>query len=275
MPAPALVLASVVSVQFGQAFGKQLFDQAGPLGVAGIRLALAAVVLLTVWRPRLPRHRGSAVLVLAFGAAIAGMNLIYPAMLHLPLGVATGLQLLGPLTVALLGSRRLADLGWSALAILGVGLFYGPGAPAPPLAGVLLALGSGLSMGCYLLLSRHAGRQSTDGSTLALAVACAASIMLPFGIAETGPALLEPQLLAAGCGLALVSAVVPYSLDLTALRRLPPRIVGILESLEPAVAGVAGLAVLRETLATTQWLALVCVTVASVGVVVTADRRRS
>jgi inner membrane transporter RhtA len=267
LPGPLLVLASVLSVQFGQAFGKQLFDQAGPWGVAALRLALAAGVLLLVWRPRLSRLRGSLRLVLAFGLAIAGMNLIYPAMQHLPLGVATGLQLLGPLTVALLAVRRPLDLAWSVLATLGVLLFYGPGAPAPSLVGVLLALASGVAMGVYVLLSKRAGRRTPDGSLLAGAVSCAAVVMLPVGIAESGVALLDPELLLAGAGLALVSAVLPYSLDLLALRRLPPRVVGVLESLEPAVAGVAGMVVLHEMLATTQWLALGCVTVASLGAV--------
>ncbi|HWL98034.1 MAG TPA: EamA family transporter [Nocardioidaceae bacterium] len=118
-----------------------------------------------------------------------------------------------------------------------------------------------------MLLSQRAGRRTTDGSLLALAVTCAAAVMLPVGIAESGVALLDPHLLLAGAGLALVSAVLPYSLDLVALRRLPPRVVGVLESLEPAVAGVAGMVVLHELLATTQWFALACVTVASVGAV--------
>jgi len=267
LPAPLIVLASVLSVQFGQAFGKQMFAQAGPWGVAALRLAIAAVLLLLIWRPRLSRLRGSLRLALAFGLAIAGMNLIYPAMQHLPLGVATGLQLLGPLTVALLAVRRPVDLVWSVLAMLGVLLFYGPGAPTPSLVGVLLALASGLAMGVYVLLSQRAGRRTTDGSLLALAVTCAAVVMLPVGIAESGVALLDPQLLLAGAGLALVSAVLPYSLDLVALRRLPPRVVGVLESLEPAVAGLAGMVVLHELLAPTQWFALACVTVASVGAV--------
>ncbi len=264
-----LVLLSVVSVQVGQAFGKQLFGDVGPLGIATLRLSIAALVLLAVWRPRVRAARPSVPLVLAFGAAIAGMNLIYPAMERLPLGVATGLQLTGPLTLALLASRRLPDLGWTLLAAAGVALFYAPDAPPPSPTGVALALASGLSMGAYLLLSKQAGRRSADGSFLALAVGCAAAITLPFGVAESGAGMLDPRLLVAGTGLALVSAVLPYSLDLSALRRLPARVVGVLESLEPAVAGLAGLLILQEYLVLPQWLALGCVTAACIGVVLT------
>jgi threonine/homoserine efflux transporter RhtA len=266
-PAAALVLLSVVSVQVGQAFGKQLFSLAGPFGVASLRLSIAACVLLLFCRPRPSVDRRSLGLVLAFGTAIAGMNIIYPALQYLPLGVATALQLTGPLTLALLASRRRTDLAWTLLAVTGVALFYAPGAPAPPATGVLLALSSGLAMGAYLLLSQRAGSQTVDGSLLALAVACAALILLPFGVAESGTALLDWHLLLAATGLALVSAVLPYSLDLSALRRLPARVVGVLESLEPAVAGLAGLLVLHEHLGLIQWSALACVTAACTGAV--------
>jgi inner membrane transporter RhtA len=262
VPAPTLVLGSVLCVQFGQAFGRQLFDDAGPLGVASLRLSLAAVVLMLVWRPRLPSGSGRLGTVPAFGTAIVGMSLVYPAMQHLPLGVATGLQLLGPLTVALLASRRPPDLLWALLATIGVLLFYAPGAPPQSAVGVCFALASGVAMGCYLLLSRRAGHRATDGSLLAWAVAWAALLSLPFGIAESGTRLLEPALLLAGSGVAVLSAVVPYSLDLSALRRLPPRVVGILESLEPAVAALAGILILGQDLAINQWLALACITIA-------------
>jgi inner membrane transporter RhtA len=275
VPAAALVLLSVVSVQVGHAYGKHLFGQAGPLGVATLRLTLAAAILLALWRPRVPRDASSAVLVAGFGCAIAGMNLIYPALQHLPLGVATGLQLTGPLALALVVTRRKADLAWTVLAVAGVALFYAPGASPPSLPGVLLSLASGAAMAAYLLMSRRAGARATDGSLLAWAVGFAAVLLLPFGAVESGAALLDPGLVCLATGVAVVSAVLPYSLDLSALRRLPPRVVGVLESLEPAVAGLAGLLVLREHLAVPQWAALACVSLACIGVVLTRGGRRS
>lgn len=267
VPASLLVLGSVVSVQIGQAFGKQLFSFLGPMGVASLRLTMAAAILLTLWRPSLARDFKSWLLVMGFGTAIAGMNLIYPALVYLPLGMATSLQLLGPLTLALFSSLRYRDLAWSGLALTGVGLFYLPGSLAFSLPGLLFALASGAAMASYLLLSRRAGAASQDGSMLALAVAWAALLTLPFGIHDSGAALLQPKLLLAGLGLAILSAVIPYSLDQAALRRLPPRLVGNMESLEPVVGALAGLLILSETLAALQWTAVACITLASAGAV--------
>jgi inner membrane transporter RhtA len=267
--APLLVLGSVVSVQIGQAFGKRAFDLLEPAGVVTLRLGLAAVVLLAVRRPRPPADLRSLGLVVAFGTAIAGMNLVYPAMQHLPLGVAMSLVLLGPLAVALAGSRRTLDATWAMVAGAGVFLIGGGAGPLP-VTGVLLALGAGASMGAYLLLSRRAG--TADPGTLALAVTWAAAVSLPFGITASGADLLRPPVLAVGFAVAVLSAVLPYSLDLAALRRLPPRTVGVLQSLEPVVGALAGAVLLAELLDARQWVAIGCITAASAGAVATARR---
>jgi inner membrane transporter RhtA len=269
-----LVLGAVVSVQFGQALGKQMFGVVEPMGVVALRLGLAAVVLLAVHRPAVPRSRAELALVLGFGTAIAGMNLIYPALAYLPLGLAISLQLLGPVTLALLASRRLLDLLLAALAGLGVWLFHAPASAHFPLPGVLLALGGGVSMALYLVLSRRTGARSAGGGPLALAVLWAAVLTAPFGAAQSGTTLLEPQVLLNGLVVALLSAVLPYSLELAALRRLPPRTVGVLQSLEPAVAGLAGTLLLSEHLQLVQWLALACIGVASASTVVRTGRAR-
>jgi threonine/homoserine efflux transporter RhtA len=270
-PAPLLVLGSVVSVQVGQAVGKKAFGVLEPAGVVTLRLGLAALVLLAVLRPRPPADARAVGFVVAFGTAIAGMNLVYPAMLHLPLGVATALQLLGPLAVALAGSRRPRDATWALLACAGVLLIGGWAGGGPlPVAGVLLALGSGAAMGGYLLLSRRAGTAAPG--TLALAVAWAAVLSLPFGLSASGADLVRPPVLAVGLLVAVLSAVLPYSLDLAALRRLPPRTVGVLESLEPVVGALAGLVLLAEVLDARQWVAVGCITAASAGAVATARR---
>ncbi|MCC5031813.1 EamA family transporter [Streptomyces sp. WAC 00631] len=265
--APVLVLGSMLSIHFGLAVGKQLFDTVGPMGVVALRLGLAALLLLLLHRPALPRTRADVLLVLAFGTAIAGMNLVYPALRYLPLGTASALQLIGPVTLALLSSRRTADLALAALAGLGVWLFHLPGGAGLPLPGVLLALASGASMACYLLLSRQAGARSAGGAPLALAVAWSAVLTVPFGAVESGTALLATRALAVGALVAVFATVLPYSLEMAALRRIPPRTVGVLQSLEPVSAGLAGAVLLSEHLVPVQWLALGCVGAASSGTV--------
>lgn len=271
LPAPALMLGSVLSLQFGQALGKQLADSVGAPGAVATRLGLAAVLLLLVHRPCLPRSRTDVALVLGFGTAIAGMNLIYPALLLLPLGLASALQLLGPITLAGLTSRRRRDVGCAVLAGGGVYLFHLPHGAGFPLRGVLLALAAGASMAAYLLLSKKAGARGAGGGPLALAVTWAAVLTLPLGVAGAGSELLGPRVLLLGAAVAVLSAVVPYSLELAALRRLPVRTVSVLTSLEPAGAGLAGVLVLGEELSLVQWSALACVGAASTGVLAPRD----
>ncbi|MFC7880974.1 DMT family transporter [Streptomyces sp. NPDC057376] len=267
LPAPALMLGSVLSIQFGQAVGKELSGTVGASGAVALRLGLAAVLLLLLYRPSLPSSRTDAGVILGFGTAIAGMNLIYPALTLLPLGLASALQLLGPVTLALLTSRRLLDAGCAVLAGVGVWLFYAPLGFRFPLDGVLLALASGACMAAYLLLSKQAGARNRGGGALALALTWAAALTVPLGVVKQGTHLLTPQVLLTGTVVAVLSAVLPYSLELAALRRLPTRTVGLLASLEPASAGLAGVLVLDEDLKLVQWTALMCVGAASAGTV--------
>lgn len=273
IPAPSLVLCSVLSVQFGQALGKGLFGEVGPGGVVALRLGLAALLLLLICRPDLPRGRREIGLALGLGSAIAGMNLVYPAMQYLPLGMATSLQLLGPIGLALVSSRRLLDVGSAALAGVGIWLFHAPSDTQAALPGVLLALASGAAMAMYLLLSRRAGSGTITAAPLAWAVTWAAVLTVPFGVVESGTALLDARVLGLGLIVAVLAAVLPYGLELMALRRLPPRVVGILQSLEPAAAGVAGTLLLDEHLALLQWGGLLCVGAAGAGTVMGHRRR--
>ncbi|MFF9105197.1 DMT family transporter [Streptomyces rubrogriseus] len=266
-----LVLGSVISVQTGQAFGKQLIGTVGsPMGAVGLRLVLAAGLLLLLWRPRhLPADRHSRLLVLAFGTAIAGMNLVYLALERMPLGVAMTIQLTGPLAVSLVTSRRPRDAAWGLLAAAGIACFMLPGSSSAPLSmtGLAFALASAVSMGGYLLLSQGAGARMSGGQPLALAVLWAALLTLPFGLVQSGDRMVEPDALKVGLLVALLSAALPYSLELTALRQLPVRVVGVLQSLEPVAAGLAGLLLLHEQLSTLQWLAIGLITAASAGAV--------
>ncbi|MFI0355123.1 EamA family transporter [Actinomadura sp. 9N407] len=273
VPAPVLVLGSVVSVQTGQALGKQMFGEIGALGVVTLRLVFAAAFLFLLWRPRLP-ERDALPVIAALGVAIAGMQFIYPAMELLPIGIASTVQFLGPLGLALAGSRRPADLVWVALAGLGVVLVYSPGGDMPSLTGLAFALASGGFMAAYLVLNKRAGARTADGSVLTWAVVFAAILTLPLGPVAAGTELLRPDVLLIGAGTALVSAVIPWSLDLAALRRLPERVLAVMVSLEPAAGALAGLVLLAEHLSWSQWVAIGCVSVASAGVVITAGRAR-
>lgn len=275
VPAPALVVGSVLGIQAGHACGKLLFGLVQPMGVVTLRLGFAALVLCVLWRPGFPANRRSLGPIIGWGTAIAGMQTIYLAFERLPLGAAVTLQFLGPLTVALAGSRRLRDLMWAVLAGSGVLLFYSPGAVTLSLSGTTFALVSGTSWAAYILLTRRLGTRTADGSVLALAVAWAALLSVPIGAIKAGPDLARPDLLLAGLGVAILSAVVPWSLDLAALRRLSSRVFGVLVSLEPALGGLAGLLILGERLTLTQWLATGCVVVASVGVTWTSRPQRA
>ncbi|MEV8022049.1 EamA family transporter [Streptomyces sp. NPDC086554] len=277
----------MVSVQTGQALGKQLIGVVGgPMGAVGLRLSLAALLLLMVWRPsrtrrtrRLPADRESRLLILAFGTAIAGMNLVYLAMERMPLGVAMTIQLTGPLAVSLVTSRRPRDAMWGLLAAAGIACFMLPGSSSSdPLSmtGLAFAVAAAVSMGAYLLLSQRAGARMSGGEPLALAVLWAAFLTLPFAVAQSGTTrLVQPQALALALLVALLSAALPYSLELTALRRLPAGVVGVLQSLEPVAAGLAGLLLLGERLSTLQWFAIALITTASVGAVAVHTSHRS
>ncbi|MFI6518347.1 EamA family transporter [Spirillospora sp. NPDC050679] len=264
---PLMVLGSIVTVQTGTVLGKGMFGAVGPAGVVVLRLCFAAVLLLAVWRPKPPERRSYG-LIAALGVAIAGMHLLYPAMERLPVGISATVQYLGPLTLALAASRRLMDVGWALLAGLGVFLVQGGGAGGVSWLGIALALGSGVAMAAYLVLNKRGG----DGSVLAWAVVFAALLVLPLGPIAAGGELLRPEILLAGAGVALVSAVIPWSLDMAALRRLPERVVAVMVSLEPGVGALAGLILLGEHLAWTQWTAVACVSIAAAGAVTTAHQ---
>lgn len=273
VPPTALALGSVLSIQVGHALAKALFPHAGPSAVVAMRLGFAAAVLLLLWRPRLPTDRRTLGLVAALGIAVAGMNaFIYLAMAVLPLGVAVTIAFLGPLTIAVAGSRQLLDLLWAALAAAGVFLLTETDGGPITLTGVLLATAAGTCWGAYILLNTAVGARTTGGQGLAWATALAALLIVPVGAHHAGQALLSPFVLLGGFAVALLSSVIAYSLDLETLRRMPPRVFGVLLSLEPAVAALAGLVLLSEHLHPLQWLAICAVVAASTGA--TCTRRR-
>jgi inner membrane transporter RhtA len=217
-------------------------------------------------RPRLTGHsRRDWLVVLGFGLSLMTMNwAIYQSFARIPLGVAVTIEFLGPLAVAVVGSRRLTDLIWVVLAGIGVALLSLSRATLT-LAGVGFALLAGLAWACYILLSAQTGRRWPGLTGLSLASMVGAIALAPPAILEAGSRLLNPTVLALGVAVGLLSSVIPYSFELMALRRIPPRVFGILMSLEPAAAALAAMIVLQEFLTLVQWLAMACVVIASIG----------
>jgi len=260
------VLVGILSVQFGAGIAKSLFGEVPPTLIVWLRLVTSAVVLVALARPDVRRRSGRDwLVVLAFGASLGLMNwAIYQSFARIPLGVAVTLEFVGPLTLAVLGSRRPRDLVWVALAGLGVALLgLRPGHLA--LAGVLFALLAGAAWAAYILLSAQTGRRWPGLDGLALASVVATVLLSPPALISSGTDLADARVVLLGAAVGLLSSVIPYSCELVALRTLPPSVFGILMSLEPAAAALAGLVVLQEMLAPAQWLAMACVVAASVG----------
>jgi inner membrane transporter RhtA len=275
VPPQILVLGGIASVQFGAAFANKLFDQAGPAGVVLMRLAFSAIALLILARPKLRgRTRRDWYIAIAFGLVLAGMNWsFYEALKLLPLGVAVTIEFVGPLAVAVAGSRKLLDVVWVGLAGGGVILLSVGGSHGSlSTRGLLLALLAGTLWGCYILLSQRVGAAFSGLEGLAIALAVGSVVLIPAGLAQGGSALLRPSVLAGGLVVALMSSVIPYSLELMALRRLSAATFGLLMSLEPAVAALAGVLVLSQKLHLRTIVAIGMVVAASVGT--TLESRR-
>jgi inner membrane transporter RhtA len=237
----------------------------GSFGTVALRLFFAAAVLTLLWRPSLRMSRRTWTVVLGYGVILGLMNLcFYSALARLPLGIAVTIEFLGPLAVALAGSRRWLDAFWAVLAAGGVVLLMEGGGDLD-LVGVLFALAAGTFWGLYILIGAALGRHTTEGNGLALGMIVAALVAVPVGVADSSTALIQPWILVAGLGVALMSSVIPYTLDLEALRKIPPRVFGILMSLEPAMAALIGLVLLQEALLWSQWIAVLCVVAASAG----------
>ncbi|HEX8034324.1 MAG TPA: EamA family transporter [Ktedonobacterales bacterium] len=291
VPPSMLLLFSMLAVQLGAALAKELFSALGPAGMVFLRVALAAVMLLAYWRPWRRLHQGAEVgrlgvltgarradyvAVVLFGLVLALMNFaFYSALTRIPLGIAVTVEFVGPLGVAIAGSRRALDLVWVVLALGGI-LLLAPlgtlGAARLDPLGLLLALGAGGGWATYILLSARVGRVFPGGTGLSLAMTVGAVFLLPVGIAGAGRALLDPHLLLLASGVALLSSVVPYSLEIAALRRMSAGAFGIFMSLEPAIAALVGWLVLREALDPRAIVALALVTAAAIGAARTGAR---
>jgi inner membrane transporter RhtA len=264
-PAELLVVGGIASVQIGAAFATKLFDDLGPAGTVLLRVAFAALVLLAIWRPSPQKYSGGEWRLAAlFGLSLAFMNLsFYEALDHIHLGIAVTIEFVGPLAIVLSGMPRRLDLVWAILAAAGVALLGG--VSGANVTGVLFALLAGVLWASYILINARVGRTFSGGGALAVAMGIAVVPLIPFGVVDAGSHLLRPHLLLVAFGVAMLSSVVPYSLELEALRRLRPSVFGVLMSLEPGVAALAGLVVIGQDLSVLDVVAIGFVVAASVG----------
>ncbi len=269
-----LVVTGALSVQFGAAIAVLLFPRVGALGVVSLRLALSAIPLLLIFRPRLTgRDRGDWQLVLAFGGVLAGMNvLFYQAIDRIPLGAAVTIEVLGPLALSVFSSRKWLSWVWAALALAGV-VLLGGGLSGLNLAGVLFALGAGVLWAAYILLSARSGARFQGADGLALSMGVATVLTLPLGILAAGSVLFQPGVLLIGLAIAVLSSSIPYTLELFALRTIPASTFAILVSLGPAIGAASGFLILHQRIGPTDLVAMSMVIVASAGAVLTSSGR--
>jgi inner membrane transporter RhtA len=265
--AVGLVFAAACSVQGGAAVAKSLFPQLGPPGVVFLRLLFGSAALWAIARPQLRhRRRADLRLIAALGVVLVSMNItFYEALARVPLGIAVTVEFVGPLAVAVLGSRKAVDLLWVVLAGAGVGLLADGGGTAVRPLGIVLAATAGFFWALYILIGVRVGRAFSGATGLAPAMALGALLMAPWGILSAGHHLRDAQLVGAAVGVGLLSSALPWSLELEALRRLPPHVFSIVLSLEPALAALAGFVFLHEHLHTRAWLAIALVMLASAG----------
>jgi inner membrane transporter RhtA len=262
-----LVLVAATSVQFGAAIAATLFDDLGPAGASVMRVGLGAIILLAIWRPRVRGvSREDWKLVVSLGLTLGVMNYaFYEALARIPLGIAVTIEFAGPLGVAVALSRRRLDLVWVALAAAGIVLLADPGGGSLDPLGLVLVLVAAAAWAGYILLATRAGERFTGARGLALAMVVATLVPLVPGVADAGADLLDPEFLALGAAVALLSSVIPYSLEMEALRRMPRNVFGVMMSLEPALAALAGFLVLDQSLGGRELTAIGLVIAASIG----------
>ncbi|WP_354670427.1 EamA family transporter [Microbacterium oryzae] len=272
----ALVLGSCVSLQFGAALAVQLFPALGSWGVTALRLTIAALLLLVVVRPRVRSwNRSQWLVVIAFGLSLTGMNgFFYAGLERIPLGTAVAIEFLGPLVLAAVLTRRLLDFAWVALALVGMALLGVDSALGVALdrLGVVFTLIAAVFWALYIRASARVGQLVPGMGGLAVALVVASVVLLPFGVPAAEASFAQPHLLALAAGTALLASVVPYTLELLALRRLPQRVFGVLLSLEPVVASAAGWLMLSQEMSALRIVAVALVVVASIGTALAARK---
>ncbi len=267
IPAPIVLIFALVLIQVGSGLAKTVMSADNVFGLGFVRLALGALVLGVLIRPRLRALTRAQWIDAGFlGLAFAAFNVTaYLALVNLPLGLVATIGFLGPLAISIAGSRRLLEFVWPVLGFTGVALL----APTDDTASVSWqSMGYGLAYAgawaAYILASARAGKSMAGLDGFAIASAIAAILVAPLGIADAGYFFSSWSL---GLMTLLVAlfAIVPFGLEFIVLKRMPPRVFGTLLSLEPAIASIAGIFILGELLSLKSWIAVGAVSVASVG----------
>lgn len=270
------VFGAVTALGIGTSWAKQLFPLLGAQGVSALRVGFSALLLLLLWRPwRWKLSRADALSIAKYGAALGAMNLMfYMSLRTLPFGLAVAIEFSGPLAVAIFYSRRAVDFVWVALALMGLGMLLPLGINSSTLdpLGVLYALAAAVLWAMYIIFGKRIGHLHA-GHSVSLGLTVAALVVVPVGVVHAGAALLSPQVLLIGVGVAAISSAIPISLEMMALKRLPKEAFGIMISMEPAVAAVLAIGLLDEHLSVGQWLAIGCIVAASMGSALTARRQ--
>ncbi|HRM12353.1 MAG TPA: DMT family transporter [Flavobacterium sp.] len=272
-PIPA-VLFAIISVQSGAAIAKTLFPAIGAAGTASLRIGISAIILLAVYSPNLLKITPNQwKIVIPYGLSLGAMNLIfYLAIERIPIGLAVTLEFIGPLVVAVIGSKRLIDYLWVLLAAIGIVLIAPWSNNGIDLLGVLFALLAGALWAAYIVLGTKVSKIMKGGDAVATGMLFASILIVPFGILENGLTNLTPTFLYLGIALALLSSAIPFTLEMKALAQLPARTFSILMSLEPAAASIFAFIFLQEYLTFNEILAVVFVVIASVGSTITSKR---
>jgi inner membrane transporter RhtA len=264
----AVLIAAMFCFQLGAVLAKGLFPVVGAAGTTALRMGLAALILLAVWRPWRTRFRARELrVIIYYGLALGCMNFFfYLSLSTIPLGIAVALEFAGPLALAMAASRRAIDFLWILMAALGLLalLPLGSGSQTLDAAGVMYGLAAGIFWALYIHFGRKAGA-AHGGQTTALGMLIGAIVIVPIGAVQAGAHLFAPAILPAALGIALLSSAVPYSLEMLAMPRLPTRTVGVLMSLDPALGALSGLCFLAERLSWMQWAAIASIMAASMG----------
>ncbi|MGC9421474.1 EamA family transporter [Vibrio sp.] len=272
------LLIAMMAIQSGSSLAKQLFPIVGPGGTVALRISLAALILLIVFRPwRVSLSLSQWRSMIIYGASLGGMQILfYFAIERIPLGIGVALEFSGPLLLALFSSKRKLDIVWVAFAICGMLLLLPDMTSSDALdpIGVLLALSAGCCWAGYIWFGQRAGRVGSGGMTVAIGMTVAAVIIFPIGVMTAESSIFTWSILPMALTIALLSSALPYSLEMLALKRLSTQHFSVMMSLEPAIAAMAGFLILHEQLALSQWLAISLIISASMGSTLSAQRKK-
>lgn len=272
--AVGLVALGLVTQEIGASFAVLLFPAVGAVGMVALRLAFSSILLLVIARPSLRgRNRDDWLTVVGFGLVLAAMNVFfYLALERLPLGTTVTIEVLGPLVLSVVTSRRASSWLWAVLAMVGVVLLGRGASGSPDLVGIGFAAAAGAMWALYILLSARTGRNFAKLDGLAIAMTIGAIVVVPIGIVSAGAPIFRPGVLGLGAAVAVLSTAIPYTFELLALRRLPASTFAILMSLGPAIASLIGFLVLHQVLTPIELAGVALVVIASMGAVRFAQR---